>query len=208
MLVRRFIPQDKNIRIADLGCGYGSFLKVLQEQGYRNSFGVDISPQQVELAASLGVKGVSQGGVFDFLRDLPDSSLDVVIVIDILEHLTLDELFLIGDEMHRVLVPRGICVMHVPNGEGLFGLRIRYGDLTHERTFTAKSIDQFAGVVGLEVRSIHEDVPVIHGVKSFVRYVLWKVGTLPARLIFMAETGSKSCCLSSNVLAILANNKP
>src|SRR5271154_4778781 len=76
-VVRRFIPPDKSIRIVDLGCGYGAVLQVLQEQGYLNSSGVDTSPQQVELAASLGIKGVSLGGIVEYLSGVGAGSVDV-----------------------------------------------------------------------------------------------------------------------------------
>jgi SAM-dependent methyltransferase len=204
-IVRRFIPPNKAIRIVDLGCGYGAVLQVLQEQGYLNSSGVDTSPQQVELAAKLGIKGVSIGGIVEYLHGIESGSVGVAIVFDVLEHLTRDELFEIGDEIHRVLVPGGICLVHAPNADGLRGASIRYGDLTHERAFTRGSLEQFASVVGMEMTGAYEEAPVVHGVKSFVRYAIWKVGTFPIRLLAVAETGAKPQCLSANFLAVLKN---
>src|SRR5437879_13779188 len=49
------LPTNKAARIADLGCGYGSCLYFLHEEGYRNIAGVDISAAQVESARKLGI---------------------------------------------------------------------------------------------------------------------------------------------------------
>ncbi|NQS89514.1 class I SAM-dependent methyltransferase, partial [Patescibacteria group bacterium] len=43
-----FIPQDKNSRILDIGCGCGHFLYYLQKNGYTNFYGIDVSSQQVD----------------------------------------------------------------------------------------------------------------------------------------------------------------
>src|SRR5437870_7579155 len=50
-----FRSANKAARIADLGCGYGSFLYFLHEEGYRNIAGVDISAEQVDSARKLGI---------------------------------------------------------------------------------------------------------------------------------------------------------
>jgi hypothetical protein len=65
--------------------------------------------------------------------------------MDILEHLENDELFGVLDQTFRVLAKGGICLAHVPNGEGLYGMRVRFGDLSHARAFPPGSrINSFA----------------------------------------------------------------
>jgi cyclopropane fatty-acyl-phospholipid synthase-like methyltransferase len=56
--------------------------------------------------------------------------------MDVIEHLTRQELFDLLDSVYRVLAPGGVCLVHVPNAEGLYGMRIRYGDFTHELAFS------------------------------------------------------------------------
>lgn len=196
-------PKNKDVRILDLGCGYGAFLSAMQECGYCNSAGVDISPEQVALAHELGIQNVSQGDIHAFLASLPDSSIDVICVIDVLEHMTGDELLNAGDAIFRVLKTDGICIVHVPNAAGIFGSVVSEGDLTHERAFTPLSMFQLCQAVGLKLDRIYEDSPVVHGFKSFVRAALWAVCTIPYRLIYLAELGVMPEALSQNMLCVL-----
>jgi len=63
----------------------------------------------------------------------------------------------------------------VPNSKSPFGARVRYGDITHEQSFTPKSIVQICAIVGLEPMAILERGPVVHGVKSALRWMTWQI---------------------------------
>ena len=52
------LPTRKDAAILDLGCGYGKFLYFLQNEGYTETRGIDLNPQQLEVARSLGVRNV------------------------------------------------------------------------------------------------------------------------------------------------------
>src|SRR5690554_114624 len=201
-LVQKHMPIDRDVEILDIGCGNGGLLRCLKEHGYHACRGVDVSAEQVALAHRSGLNDVHQGDVFDFLKSLDAHSLDVVFAIDLLEHFAREELFGLLAEIHRVLAPGGRLIGHVPNAEGIYGARIRYGDMTHELAFTPNSVSQALRAVGFENVYVFEDVPHIHGVKSFVRRVLWHVGTLHARVLLAAETGNTRFVLSQNLLFI------
>ena len=62
--------------------------------------------------------------------------------MDILEHFSITDCAALLWRISEKLNPGGKLLIHVPNGEGLFGQRIRYGDLTHETCFTPKSMIQ------------------------------------------------------------------
>jgi hypothetical protein len=95
-----------------------------------------------------------------------------------------------------------MVVIHVPNAEGIFGMRIRYGDLTHENCFTPQSINQALMACGFDGMACFEDKPIVHGLKSFIRFVLWEVLSLPYRLLLIAETGNTKMILSQNMLVV------
>jgi len=42
------LPEDKKAKIIDLGCGNGGFVYWLQQIGYQNAEGIDISAEQIE----------------------------------------------------------------------------------------------------------------------------------------------------------------
>jgi len=128
--------------------------------------------------------------------------MGVVCVFDVLEHLTRADAFELAQEIWRVLAPGGRCIGHAPNAEGIFGMRIRYGDLTHEQAFTKQSVGQMFRSLQYSGVECFEDKPLAHGVKSLVRRVLWDAGTVPLRLLFTAETGTSGVILSQNFLFV------
>jgi 2-polyprenyl-3-methyl-5-hydroxy-6-metoxy-1,4-benzoquinol methylase len=205
-LIRRHLPQDRAIRIADLACGHGALLFCLKKLGYTRIEGVDVSSEQVALAHRLGMQEVRHGSLTDALRDRA-GTYDVIFLMDILEHLDKQAVLDVLELARDALTDRGRLVMHVPNGAGIFGMRIRYGDFTHQTCFTPQSIRQVLRAAGFMLVDVHEDRPVIHGVKSLVRRVLWDLMTLRERLLLLAETGSGGHVLSQNML-VIADKRP
>ena len=199
-LISKYFPTDKDAEILDLGCGHGAFLHFLSRAGYTRISGVDASKEQIEKAKELGISGAHCQPALEYISGLQPKSLDMVILFDILEHLERQELFDLMDGVHRVLRPNGVCLIHVPNGEGLFGMRIRFGDLTHVQAFTQTSARQLLAATGFSQVTCFEDRPAVHGITSMVRRMIWDLGTLPFRLMVAAETGSTQAILSENLL--------
>lgn len=203
-LVRRHFPANRQAAILDLGCGYGSLIYHAREAGYVNVAGVDRSPQQVAEAQRLGIEGVVEGDILDYLASTADGSQDVVLTFDVIEHFTREELLPFVDEVHRVLKVGGRWIIHTPNGESPLSNRIRYGDLTHEQAFTRTSLGQLLLSSGFRSLECYEDAPVIHGVVSAVRYVVWKGIRAMLRIYLAAETGNSgaSSIFTQNLLAV------
>jgi SAM-dependent methyltransferase len=200
-MIKRFLPANKSVRIYDLACGHGVYMYFLKQKGYFNIAGVDVSHEQINLARELGIVEAEQGTINEFLKS-KNESVDVFLLMDILEHLHFEELFLLLDEICRKANENATVIIHVPNAEGIYGMRIRYGDVTHELCFSPKSIKQILSVIGFRVVSVYEDKPVVHGFVSFIRRCIWELGTLPHRVMLMAETGEKHFVLSQNMLVV------
>ncbi len=198
-IIARYVPKDRQLTVLDIGCGHGTLVYFLQCAGYKNVSGIDASAEQVDLALRLGIPGVYHRKIDEYLAQADESSVDVVLLIDILEHMTRAELFHTLDGVLRILRPGGICISHVPNGEGVFGMATRYADLTHEMAFTSRSALQTFRAVGFKKVKCFEDGPIVHGAVSLVRRVLWELGTLTFRLLYLAETGTASILLSRNI---------
>jgi SAM-dependent methyltransferase len=204
-MIATCLPPDKSSRILDLGCGYGAILHFLREANYLNTAGVDVSREQIDAARQLGCEDVHCQDLRGFLDKVPEGTYDAVIAFDILEHFTKPELLEVLDELHRVLVRGGRLILHVPNGEGIFSGTILNGDLTHELAFTRSSLHQLAGATRFRLVAVKEDVPIVHGLRSLVRSLIWRSGSFFFRLMSVAETGSgfRDKPLSENLLAIL-----
>jgi SAM-dependent methyltransferase len=200
-IIENYFPKEKKSAIVDLACGSGLFIFCLQQSGYLNVIGVDISPEQVAAAHQLGLESVECADMSNFLKE-KHSTYDVIILMDILEHFEKGELLALLDQVYDSLRENGTAVIHVPNAEGLFGMKVRYGDLTHENCFTQQSIRQVLSACRFQKIKCVEVQPVVHGVKSFIRHILWKFLTVAPRLLLTVESGSRNHILSSNMLVI------
>jgi SAM-dependent methyltransferase len=189
-LIKRHFPADRSASILDLGCGYGALLYYINALGYENARGVDASPEQVRTARSLGVHGVEQGDVMASLETTPTASLDVVVTFDLLEHLTRQEAFQVLDEVNRVLRPGGRWIIHVPNAASPFGGASCFGDLSHEHSYSPRSMRQLLRAGGFTRITCYEDGPAVHGLLSGVRAVSWALIRTAWRVHQIVETSS------------------
>lgn len=203
-IIRNHFPSDKEANILDLGCGHGAFMYFICQSGYRNVTGVDYSIEQVHRARQLGIEGVQEGDLMETLKALPNGSQDIVIAFDVIEHFAKDELLSLIDEVHRVLRDGGTWIIHVPNGGSLFCGRIQFGDFTHEQIFTQQSISQLLFSSGFANVRCFEDKPVVHGIKSALRRVLWEYFRLVFGFYLAIENGAweKKGIFSQNFLVV------
>lgn len=200
----KYFPEDKDTRVLDLGCGYGSFLFWLKQAGYNHLEGIDCSHEQVKTAHSLGLDFVKQGDVHSHLAERKAESCDVVLAFDVLEHFEKEEALQFADQVFRVLAPGGLFILHLPNGEGFLSGCIAHGDFTHELILTRQSLGQLLRCVGFSQVSSYEDVPVVHGLVSAARFLIWKATRTALRVIYAAQTGDsgRELILSQSFLAI------
>lgn len=208
-IIKKWIGDNKNKKIVELGCGYGALLYVLKNMGYENVIGVDTSVDQVEEGAKLfNEKIIIKSEIIDYLNGVKDNSIDIIVAYDVLEHLYKEEIVELLNEVFRVLKKSGAVILHVPNGDGVFCNSVAYADITHETIFTIKSLKQLANISGFHQVSFLEDSPVIHGVISGTRYLLWNILKIPFQLLHLAETGNmaEQLILTRNIYAKFEKN--
>jgi 2-polyprenyl-3-methyl-5-hydroxy-6-metoxy-1,4-benzoquinol methylase len=195
-----FAGQARDINILDVGCGSGPLLMYLQEKKFTNLYGVDISEEQIELAKQKNLRNIVQGDLIEYTKKGANAFFDVIIAKDILEHLTLEELFTLGKELKRILKKEGTIVGHVPNANGIFGMKIKYGDLTHVHAFNEKSLNQLFRTFGFDQIRVIEDKPKSASfIKSIIRRLLWELLTFQFRIINYIESGERYVALSCNI---------
>lgn len=197
----RFLLQDKSASILDIGCGDGGFVYYLKNLGYENSSGIDISPEQVEIARNLGIKDVKCADILGFLRDKKDT-YDVIFARDVIEHFTKEDIIELLEVVFNSLKPCGVVIIQTPNGESPFGGRYRYGDFTHEIAFTRSSLNQVLMMAGFEKVDFYPVGPVPKGIKSTVRFLFWKVIEWLLRFYMLVETGDSRGIFTQNIIAV------
>jgi 2-polyprenyl-3-methyl-5-hydroxy-6-metoxy-1,4-benzoquinol methylase len=169
--IRHLLPERKDAHICDVGCGHGGLFYGLKQLGYTNMVGVDISPEQVELAHEIW-PNVVEGDAIKFLQNHPDS-FDLITAFDFLEHFPKEEIFPVLDAFYAALRSGGRLILTTPNAESPLPTD-SWWDFTHEVCFTSNSMKQILQVAGFEDVQILPAEPVPHGVLSAIRWLLWQ----------------------------------
>ena len=118
-LIKRYFPQSAEITVLDIGCGTGHHLLAVAPF-IRRGIGIYFSTATIGATRKrLGASSWKEKISFriddaEELKTIPDSSVDVVICIGVLEHVVNKKLLL--SNVHRVLTPFGRFVCLTPNG--------------------------------------------------------------------------------------------
>jgi 2-polyprenyl-3-methyl-5-hydroxy-6-metoxy-1,4-benzoquinol methylase len=203
----RHLPTNKAAVIADLGCGYGGFLQFLKQEGYANVIGVDKSREQVEAAHEFGIQNIQYQELAQFVIERP-GAFDCVTAIDVLEHFSKEEILPVLKSVYDALRPGGSFLMQAPNAASPFFGRIRYGDFTHSVAFTRASAVQLLIAAGFTDVEVYPTGPVVHGVLSAGRWLLWKAIEFLLRVYLVAETGMFRGHILTENLIVVAHKSP
>ena len=195
----KFLPQKKDAKILDLGCGSGNFIAWLEKLGYADTKGVDISEEQIERGKSRGIKNLILADAKEFLRGR-EHQFDVIFARDFLEHFPKEEVLELSSLIHRALKEKGYLVGQTLNGESLLAGRLLFSDLTHETAFTWRSIRQLCLVVGFSRVEIHPQRPVIKGIKSFIRHCVWMCIEIALRIYLLSATGTAKGIFTQDIV--------
>lgn len=198
---KKFLPENKQIKILDLGCGDGALLFWLQKHNYNNIIGVDMSSEQIKRAKNMGIDKVFEADIFDWLREHPDE-YDLIVANDLLEHFTKSELRELLELIYNSLKLGGQIFITVPNASSLLAGRIRYGDFTHETSFTYGSLVQILELARFDPIFIFNRRPVVHDFKSAVRFLLWGIVEILLRVYLLIESGPALECYTPIMSAV------
>lgn len=171
---------EKEKVILDVGCGYGRTLNELYQSGYTNLIGIDFSEGMIKRGRlqfpylDLRVKEAEQ-------IDLPDESVDAVILLAVLTCIkTNEEQQAFINEIRRVLKPKGILYIN--------------DFLLNEDERNVKRYQEFQEKYGLYgVFELPEGAVCRHHDEAWVRELLSGFSELKyQRLVFTTMNGNKS----------------
>jgi 2-polyprenyl-3-methyl-5-hydroxy-6-metoxy-1,4-benzoquinol methylase len=139
------------LRILEIGFGDASFMDWARSVGH-DVAGTEIIPECV-LAAQ---KRHHEVYLADAADSLESKRFDLIVAIDVLEHLTLKQFRELMELANKVLQNDGLIVARFPNGDSPFSGRYQAGDFTHEHPLSARSVDQICSPLGFIVtRSVN-----------------------------------------------------
>lgn len=136
-------------RVLEIGFGSGSFLAWAKTAGAVDLAGTEINPVLVQAARQHGID------VLD--ADLTATAthkcecFDVVVALDVFEHLKREEVDAGLHAVEAMLRPGGYLVLRFPNGQSPFGLVPQHGDVTHRTALSRSIIEQLCHDMPLTV---------------------------------------------------------
>jgi len=109
-IIRKYKPKN----ILDVGCGPGTFLAQLNTDA--NCHGIDIAKQQIIYASNKYTKKKLKFSVCDnAFFNFPDNYFDIITSIELIEHLSSEEIIKNLKEIKRCLCKDGYLIITTPN---------------------------------------------------------------------------------------------
>lgn len=186
----KWLESVKGKRVLELGSGTGEFCWLMKQMGASRVVGVNLSSEEINISRSQVDTEFVLDDISNYLKNCPNDSFDFIVGLNILEHLEKDTLVEVLENSRRCLVDGGTLLAMVPNATSPFGSMTRYWDFTHHLSFTPSSTHQLMKLTGFKDVEFREWGPRIHGIKSFVRFYLWKVIRNFIKFWLIVETGS------------------
>ncbi len=157
---RIYLPYVQSLpdpNVIDLGSGRGEWLEILKAAGI-NARGVERNTVAIEQCRELQLDVIDDDFI-GHLRSLGDASASAITGFHIIEHVSIDALVTLLDEVLRVLRPGGIAIFETPNPENvLVGSNFLYLDPTHKHPLPSELM-QFLfdnrGFDHVEVLNLH-----------------------------------------------------
>lgn len=189
-------------KVLDVACGAGNILQWLKMEGFVNLSGVDISPEQVEIAQQQFPQVVC-GDAIAYLEQHSEQ-FQLITAFDILEHFTKQEAIRFVTAIYGALTPKGRLILQLPNGDSPFAGAVVHGDLTHEVTYTTVSLRHLLLTCGFQDIQFQEHDPQPTSLKGLIRCGLWSMIRQVIKGIHLIETGGPSTQIYTRVMRATA----
>jgi len=142
--------KDARGPVLDIGSGRGELLRLFDQAGIE-SYGVDLDTVMVNVANSNGCKTLYGDGIAH-LRSLQDASLGGVVAIQVVEHLTREQLKELSELVKRKVRPGGRIAFETINPQSLLALSSNYfRDPTHVWPMHPDTLGYMATLAGLKI---------------------------------------------------------
>ena len=150
----RWLPDERNSPLLEIGCGEGHFLALLKSAGYTNLAGFDLSPENVDFCRERGLTFVQHHDALRLQDFCTSTQYKAVFCLDLVEHLPKEQAVPFLRRVLLRLLPGGYVVIQVPNMGSVVGLFHRYADLTHEYGLTERTAVTLLMAAGFEENRI------------------------------------------------------
>ncbi len=127
-IAKKYLPDNQNKYILDIGSGNGAFAKYLQLHTYPNTYLLDGNKETLKNLKNTNYK------ILEYRAPNPlpfkDESINFIHSSHMIEHLYHEELYIFLNELNRVLEPEGVLIISAPLLWEKF-----YEDLSHVKPY-------------------------------------------------------------------------
>ena len=127
--------ENRNLRLVDYGCGSGNTLLKVRELGFDNILGIDASEDCVKATRGHGISCELASAAFP---NIEEASVDIFLLLDVLEHLENDETYL--EFFYRALKVNGQILITVPAHQFLWSSHDEQNH--HFRRYSKKELEE------------------------------------------------------------------
>ena len=188
---------DYRAAVLEIGFGNGAFLGWAKAQQYK-VYGSELQEELRLRARTLSIP------IVQVPSDLPASTLDAVVALDVFEHIEYSELVRLCREIFSRLRPGGYLFARFPNADSPFGLVLQNGDQTHINALGQGKVSdlmRLSGFTKYELRAPQEVAANIRGgisikIKDMLRWAF----TTYVRIAFLG--GSTPRTFAMNYLLV------
>ena len=114
-----YLPKNKS-KILDLGIGQGYLEQNLQKLNIRHDiYGIDISETSINRSKNTFKGKFIVGNILDIDKHYENESFDVIIAIEVIEHILPKDIFSLYKKVHKLLRKNGVFIISTPTNEGL-----------------------------------------------------------------------------------------
>lgn len=182
--------KTKRGKILDVGIGSGFIEKEILKKNHEefSFYGIDIS----DVAISKVRKQLTGEFTKGLIQNIPykDNYFDVILCLEVLEHINPSETFKALSELYRTLKEKGILIISVPLNEGLEELyKSGQNPSGHVRTYSKNIIDTELKIVGFNnfVEKYFYAFKNFYILKNFLSKFFFKNRWLPNDLLVIAR---------------------
>jgi 2-polyprenyl-3-methyl-5-hydroxy-6-metoxy-1,4-benzoquinol methylase len=200
----KHMPKKKNAKILEIACGMGHFLYFLKKNGYKNIEAIDLDPTHVNQCKALGFNMVVVADMYDYINQLEDSSYDLIVMNDLVEHIPRKDIISFLSTLRMKLRDNGAVIVKTMNCNNIYGISGYFADFTHVMGYTPermKHVSMLASFSKCKVFNLFV-FPDIKYIDVLIK-CFWKVVFVFKRMCFFVNAKRNNDVFSKNLLAIL-----
>jgi SAM-dependent methyltransferase len=152
---RRWLPDDRQAAILDIGCGQGDFVRYVHGLGYRNLTAVDLDAQAVTALKDLDGVTALETDIRDDLPSTLNGPWSVIVAKQVIYYVDRGQAPALLRSLAAALEPDGRLVIEIFNGALLSSRFTQAKDPGILTAYSELGLERLLAITGLKVECMH-----------------------------------------------------